>query len=184
MCIFFCFITPFIKFSKGSEFHEKLKPVVCRRGPKSGTFPQIATVILWLNWPRSRGLVPHVGFIDKKALAIHSLEMHCTSCLNLANRQAILFQRPWHSLGFCKEDIQFIADSKSRQISRLSKKGNASILTSGLKVFPLSLPQDFELAVQSAQSDAAVVLRLVQGKGSRAVNTARKPCVWQSSCFI
>lgn len=43
-----------------------------------------------------------------------------------------------------------------RQIYRQSKKGNESILMSGLKVSPLSLAQTLDLAIPRAQSEAVV----------------------------
>jgi hypothetical protein len=76
-------------------------------------------------------------------------------------------------------------DRKSKQIYRLREKGNESIL-SGLEVSPRSLPRTLNLAVQSAQSDAAGVLRLVKGEGGRPVNTTERPTsgFWENSCFI
>lgn len=68
------------------------------------------------------------------------------------------------ALGVWEGYMHFIMDSKCRQASRRSEKGNESILMSGLEVSPPSLPQDFEPCSSKPQSDAAVVFGLVKGE--------------------
>lgn len=65
------------------------------RSKKGVLFTQILAVVLRLNWPWNRGLLTHIGVVDKKPLSRKSSEEHRMSCLKLANRQALLFQRTW-----------------------------------------------------------------------------------------
>lgn len=127
---------------------------------------QMPAVILRLSWLQSPGLPTGICFTDKKPFATNKLERHHKSYLKPANRRALLFQRPRRPPRFWKEGMHFIVDSKSRQIYRLSKR----VMNPYECVVPQSplwiLPRTLNLAVQSAQSDAAVVPRLVKGGGA------------------
>lgn len=74
------------------------------------------------------------------------------------------------SPGFWNEGM-CIMDSKSKLIHRPGRKGNESILNEWFE----SLPTEHSPAVQSAQSDAAGVLRLVKGSGKETCTHHEKP---------